>query len=45
MSQELRLDFLRYQSKQLSRFSIERVEIAHSALYQELFAEQKVRSF
>jgi len=45
MSQELRLDFLRYQSKQLSRFSIERVEIAHSALYQELFAGQKVRSF
>jgi glycosyltransferase involved in cell wall biosynthesis len=44
MSQELCLDLLRYQSKQLSHFSIERVEIAHKALYKELLAEQKERS-
>jgi glycosyltransferase involved in cell wall biosynthesis len=44
LSQELRLDFLRYQSKQLSHFSIERAEIAHRALYKELLADQKERS-
>jgi glycosyltransferase involved in cell wall biosynthesis len=44
MSQELCLDFLRYQSKQLSHFSIERTEIIHRALYRELLTEQKVRS-
>lgn len=45
MSTELSLNFLKYQSRQLNRFSIERAEVAHRALYKELLAEQEMRSF
>lgn len=37
-------DYLRYQSKQLRRFSIEKTEIAHRDIYGELLTEQKMRS-
>ena len=45
MSTELYLNFLKYQSRQLNRFSIERAEVAHRALYRELLAEQEMRLF
>ena len=44
MNQESSLDLLRYQSKQLRHFAIERTEIVHRALYRELLAEQREQS-